>query len=335
MKTDSLFYRIFQTAPGIVLELAGASPSDSAGYEFRSVELKQTAFRIDGVLIPQTNEDKPVYFVEVQFQRDDQLYHRFFAELFLYLAQNPNTADWRGVLIYPNRQIRPQHTPLHQLLVESEKVQEIYLNELGNINNLPLGISLLKLIIEPEKTTVEQARILLQRPLSNPEISPSEVLDLVGTILLYKLNLSREEITTMLELHELKETRFYQDVSEEIYRQHLEKMLNDRFGIPKNVDVVQERLQTINRLLKLKGDQLFNLTTALARESSQRSLMETLRVRFQEIPVSIVAKIEQTTNATQEAWIWLALTVESIADFAEAIGIENDSFNLLNPSNPT
>ena len=92
MKTDSLFYRIFQTAPGIVLELAGASPSDAVGYEFRSVELKQTAFRIDGVLIPtQDNQNQPTYFVEVQFQRDDRLYHRFFAELFLYLAQNPST----------------------------------------------------------------------------------------------------------------------------------------------------------------------------------------------------------------------------------------------------
>ena len=219
--------------------------------------------------------------------------------------------------------------------MESDKVQEIYLTELGDIKNLPLGISLLKLIIEPEQTTVEQAKTLLQRPLSNLEISPSEVLDLVGTILLYKLNLSWEEITTMLELNELKETRFYQDVSEEIYRQHLEKMLNDRFGIPKNTDLVQERLQTINRLLKFKGDQLFDLTTALARESSQRSLVETLKVRFKEIPAPVTAKIEQATNATQEGWIWLALKVESIADFAEAIGIEKDSLNLFNPSNPT
>ncbi len=97
MKTDSLFYRIFQTAPGILLELAGASPTDATGYKFRSVELKQTAFRIDGVLVPtQDVEHQPVYFVEVQFQPDAYLYHRFFAELFLYLAQNPNTADWRG-----------------------------------------------------------------------------------------------------------------------------------------------------------------------------------------------------------------------------------------------
>lgn len=87
MKTDSIFYRLFQTAPGILLQLAEASTTQAENYEFRSVELKQTAFRIDGVLLPiGASADRPVYFAEVQFQKDQQLYHRFFAEMFLYLA---------------------------------------------------------------------------------------------------------------------------------------------------------------------------------------------------------------------------------------------------------
>jgi predicted transposase/invertase (TIGR01784 family) len=339
MKTDSLFYRIFQTAPSILLELAGASPTEATGYEFRSVELKQTAFRIDGVLIPPQNENKPVYFVEVQFQRDDQLYHRFFAELFLYLAQNPNTADWRGVLVYPNCQIQPQQTPLHQILMESDKVQQIYLSELGAINSLPMGLSLLKLIVEPEQTAVEQARILLKRSVLDFELSKSEILDLVGTILLYKLNLNREEISTMLELYELEETRFYQEVSADVlkkdHQRYLERLLNNRLGTPTSTDTLQQRLQVIQNLLILKGDQFFDLTTALARENSKLCLVEILTVRFQNIPESVMAKVEKVENSTKENWIWLALTAESIAAFAEAIGIENNSLNLLKPTNPT
>lgn len=329
MKTDSLFYRIFQTAPGILLELAGGSPADAKGYEFRSVELKQTAFRIDGVLIPtQDVANQPVYFVEVQFQPDAQLYHRFFAELFLYLAQNSKTADWRGVLIYPNRQVSPKQTPLYQQLIDSSKVQEIYLNELENVD-LSLGVSLVKLIVEPKQTTINQAKALIQRSDQGAtvELSQSEILDLVETILVYKFNLSRKEIITMFELHELEQTRFYQEVSVEVlqkdHQQHLEQLLNDRFGSPISASETQERLQAIQALLQLEGNQFFHLTTALARESSQRSLLETLKARFQQIPAPVMAQIEQATNTTLEAWIWLALTVESIDAFAEAIAEVN------------
>ncbi|MGA0198285.1 MAG: hypothetical protein ACO3NK_04020 [Prochlorotrichaceae cyanobacterium] len=98
-------------------------------------------------------------------------------------------------------------------------------------------------------------------------------------------------------------------------------------------NAIQERLQVVQILLQLEGTLFFQLTRALARESSQRSLMETLKVRFQEIPAPIMAKIEQATNATQEGWIWLALKVDSIAEFAVAIGLENDVLDRENPAN--
>jgi predicted transposase YdaD len=48
LKTDSLFYRLFKEFPGIFFELIGASPETAVNYQFTSVEVKQTAFRIDG-----------------------------------------------------------------------------------------------------------------------------------------------------------------------------------------------------------------------------------------------------------------------------------------------
>lgn len=326
MKTDSLFYRIFQTAPGILLELAGEAPAEVTRYEFRSVELKQTAFRIDGVLIPTENlEHQPVYFVEVQFQPDPYLYHRFFAELFLYLAQNPNTADWRGVLIYPDRQTRPKQTPLYQWLLESSQVQEIYLTELEPKDSLSLGVSLVQLIVEPEPTSINQAKTLIQRSNQGTGcgLSQAEILDLVETILIYKFNSSREEIANMIQLYELEETRFYQEVSAESiqkdHQQQLERLLIKRFGSLTEPPAIQERQQSIKMLLQLERDRFFDLTTALSRESSKLCLVETLTARFQVIPEAVMGKIEQTTNATQEAWILLALTAESIEAFAQAI----------------
>jgi predicted transposase YdaD len=49
---------------------------------------------------PATATPKTIFFTEVQFQ-DELLYHRFFAELFLYLYRNPEVYDdWYGVLVF-------------------------------------------------------------------------------------------------------------------------------------------------------------------------------------------------------------------------------------------
>jgi len=326
MKTDSLFYRIFQTAPGILLELAGASPTEATCYEFRSVELKQTAFRIDGVLIPtQDLEHQPVYFVEVQFQPDPYLYHRFFAELFLYLSQNPHTADWRGILIYPDRQTRPKQTPLYQWLLEGNQVQEIYLTELEPKDSLSLGVSLVQLIVEPEPSSINQAKTLIQRCDQGSVfgLSKQEILDLVETILVYKFNLSREEIMTMFALSELKQTRFYQEVSAETQRSLLEQCLDDRFTPAVEADAMTQRSQILDRLSQLDSDHFGKLVIALARENSKRALLEILAARFNQIPESMSLTIEAAQSEAQESWIWLALMVESIEAFAQAITRED------------
>ena len=71
MKTDSIFYQLFQTAPSIFFELIGQPMTVGNGYSFQSVEIKQTAFRIDGVFLPASDAlSQTVYFVEVQFQKE-------------------------------------------------------------------------------------------------------------------------------------------------------------------------------------------------------------------------------------------------------------------------
>ncbi len=76
MKTDTLFYRLFLRQPKLALELLGLDyPNDS--YQFSSEEIKQTAFRIDGLFKPVTdNPNQPLIFVEVQYQADNDFYGR-------------------------------------------------------------------------------------------------------------------------------------------------------------------------------------------------------------------------------------------------------------------
>ena len=67
MKTDTLFYRMFQRRPALALELLGLQYSNDS-YRFSSEEIKQTAFRIDGLFTPITdNLEQPVIFAEVQY----------------------------------------------------------------------------------------------------------------------------------------------------------------------------------------------------------------------------------------------------------------------------
>ena len=75
MKTDSLFYRLFQEQPGLVFELAGWPLPAGAVYTLRAEEVKQTSFRLDGVLVPPPQPPGlPVVFVDAQFQGDPDFF---------------------------------------------------------------------------------------------------------------------------------------------------------------------------------------------------------------------------------------------------------------------
>lgn len=213
MKTDTLFYSLFQTFPSIFFELINQSPSQAATYEFTSREVKQLAFRLDGLFLPAIDEpDLPFYLLEVQFQPDENLYYRLFAELFLYLRQYKPPHPWRVVVIYPTRSIeREQTLQFRELLT---RVQRLYLDELGVAAEGSLGVSVVKLVIESEQTAPALAKRLIeqaQQQLSD-EATRRDFIKLIETIIVYKLpQKSREEIEAMFSLSELKQTKVYQE----------------------------------------------------------------------------------------------------------------------------
>ncbi|MBD2246761.1 Rpn family recombination-promoting nuclease/putative transposase [Nostoc sp. FACHB-888] len=214
MKTDSIFYRIFQSLPSTFFELINQPPSLTSAYQFSSVEVKQLAFRIDGVFLPNTPE-LPIYFAEVQFQPDKKIYSRLFAEIFNYLDKTELTNNWQGVVIFPNRSVETGDTERYTELLNSQRVTRVYLNELSSIPTSSIGIETVKLIIEPELTATTKAIEIVNS--ARKEIlnatQQREIIQLIETILIYKLpRLSREEMGKMFGLSELKQTKFYQEV---------------------------------------------------------------------------------------------------------------------------
>lgn len=218
MKTDSIFYRLFQEFPRIFFELIGHLPTEANTYNFSSVEIKQTAFRIDSVFLPSQGVDNHTYFVEVQFQTDAEFYSRFFAEIFLYLRQNKPKNDWRAVVLYPNQSVDTGDIQHYCEFFTSQRVSRVYLNELNEAADHSIGIGTVKLVILPEARAVVQARNLIIRVRQEiaDELQQRELLQLIETILFYKLpNMSREEIQAMFGLSDLKQTRVYQEAKQE------------------------------------------------------------------------------------------------------------------------
>jgi predicted transposase/invertase (TIGR01784 family) len=217
VKTDTLFYQLFQAFPSIFFEPIGRSSADARSYQFSSIELKQVAFRIDGLFLPPDDApNQPIYFVEVQFQKAG-FYHRFFAEIFLYLHQYQPINDWLAVVVYAKRSLEQSQPKQYRSLLASEQVQRVYLDELGDSVDKLLGVGIVQLIVESKAKAKNRARHLVQKVRQDEgEVRKQEIVELIETIVMYKFPyLSRQEMEDMLGLSDLKRTKVYQEAKQE------------------------------------------------------------------------------------------------------------------------
>lgn len=180
--------------------------------------VKEPKFEIDGVFLPPEDHPVVVYYAEVQFQRDDRLYERIVSESSNHFYRNRDQfTDWQAVVIYPSRSMEQKNVYPYRALLNSDQFHRIYLNELGDIRELPLGLALMRLTIETSKKAPEAARYLLAR--SNNEIRDPQanraIMEMLTTIMVYKFSkLSRSEVEEMLGTS-LEKTRVYQEAKAE------------------------------------------------------------------------------------------------------------------------
>ncbi len=218
MRRDSIFYKLFQQSPSLLFELLINPPKNAGEYKFDSVAVKEPKFEIDGVFLPPENAGAGVvYFCEVQFQKDERLYERLFAESSLYYYRNRDRfSDWQAVIIYPTRSIEQSEINPHRSFLNGGQVHRVYLDELGDIHSLPLWVALMVLTTVEETQAPEQARYLLARTREElPSPGSRVIIEMIMTIMVYKFEqLSRKEIESMLGIT-IKETRVYQEIKEE------------------------------------------------------------------------------------------------------------------------
>jgi predicted transposase/invertase (TIGR01784 family) len=209
MRRDSIFYQLFRQLPTLLFELIPHPPDNAERYTFDSVEVKETAFRIDGVFIP-PDASEIIYFCEVQFQLDKLLYERMLSEISIYTYRHRSSfSDWRAVVIYPSRSLEQLNKSVVREMLASGRIIPIYLDELETGEDLSTGLNLMLLtILEGDEAKVEARRMIQQsRPLDDGRV----IIDLISTIMVYKFNnLTRDEVNEMLGI-ELEQTRVYQD----------------------------------------------------------------------------------------------------------------------------
>jgi predicted transposase YdaD len=114
------------------------------------------------------------------------LYERLFGESFLYFYRNRDLfADWEAVVIYPSRSTEQTDKYSYRALLNSNQVHLVYLDELGDIAQLPLGVALMVLTTIDEDAAPAAARRLLERTeqeTTTPEVARG-IIDLIGTIM--------------------------------------------------------------------------------------------------------------------------------------------------------
>lgn len=206
MRSDNLFYKLFQLAPNLAFELLGL-PVPTVPYQFQSVELKEFGFRLDGLLLPETSDENlPLIVIEAQMQPDARFYYRLQGELATYLLQYQPRHSWQVLVLYPNRRTEREIPNMAEYLTYW-RVRRIYLDELPAQQSI--GMELLRLIVAPEEDAVTIGRAIITQ-------AQEPWLEWVVEALVRKFpGQESRRIMEMLGLAPLQQTRFYQEVFQE------------------------------------------------------------------------------------------------------------------------
>jgi predicted transposase/invertase (TIGR01784 family) len=270
MKRDTLFFRIFKEFPDLLFDLTGNPPENASEYRFNSVAVKEPNFTIDGVFEPPVLDGTgKLYLAEVQMQLDEVLCERTFAELFaLFYRSRKLYSDWQCVMIYLSRSTEQKITYPYRALLESDQVQIIYLDELGNIRDLPLTTSLAVLPTVPPKKAPAEARDIIARAKEQPE-QYKVIVDLVTRVMSYMfIDQSPQEIDKMLDI-QFEETRVYKDTFAKGNLSMVLKLLGQNCG--------QLSMELVREVTALPLDQLEALGVALLKFKKVKDLEKWLK----------------------------------------------------------
>lgn len=262
MTTDPIFYRLFETSPETFFLLLGMSALEAADmakhYQYQAIEFKETSHRSDGIFLP-NRTDLPIYFLEVQFYPLPSVYADILAKAYTFLKQNDPAQPFCAVVLFGNRALEPRGLAPYRPLLDADVLRPFFLDELPDSANAPLGLSILSLILQPETKAPVRARELIVRARNEiaDEATRSKLVELIETIIIYKLpRLTREEIQAMLQVHDIRETRIYQEAKEEGVAEEKMRlvtvMLQRNMPVSEIAEILGMNVEQVQRISKNK-----------------------------------------------------------------------------------
>lgn len=187
------------------------------------------------------------------------------------------------------------------------RVRRIYLDELGEAAQSSLGVGVVKLVIEPEKTAGELARRLIEQARQQliDEATKHDLIDLIETIIVYKLpQKSREEIEAMLGLSELKQSKVYQEAKQEGEQRGEQKAKLDailrmlQLGL--SLEVIAQSLDLLPEVVQQAAQSFHkqNVAAFIQLLNSQRSLFSSQDLAdLEQLVAPLPDDIEQLSQA--------------------------------------
>jgi predicted transposase/invertase (TIGR01784 family) len=218
MKRDSLFFELFRDLPRGFFEAIGRPDIDPRDYELKAIELKESAVRLDGVFLPRTREAGPAFIWEAQWYASDKVYANLMSKVGRFLEHGDPWQMWIAVVIYPSRGLEQKNLEPYECLLNSRQLLRVFLDELPPVPKDHLELSVLHLIGAKPDEALREARDLVPRVKASrrPAEFRRRVVQFIQTVILYQFpKMSREEIETMLQVTDVRETRVFQEALEE------------------------------------------------------------------------------------------------------------------------
>ena len=120
---------------------------------------------------------------------------RMVSEISIYVYRNrERLSDWQAVAIYPSRSSEQSNTVTVRELLASGRIVRVYLDELGEIEQLLIGVGLMVLTTLEGDAAKTEARSAIERSGGD-----RDTIEIVTKIVVYKFNsLSRDEVNMLL-----------------------------------------------------------------------------------------------------------------------------------------
>ncbi len=249
MKTDIFFHNLFEEQPELALRLAGLPTSGQTHYHFTSIELKEKAHRIDGVLVPD-DPALPVVIIEVQFHRDEQMYDRIVSETALYKLQTPSVHTVQMLLFLRSREIDTD-AGVWQDLIAGGTLRVIYLDEQTAAMNadteVEAALLLMRLTVTPSNITLDNA-IAQQLRTVIEEMTDTKQQRLFQDLFV-SLYLSKYKQLTLEEIRAMMDTRkIFDDIHESVAVQQYAQQYGNQ---QRNEGKLEGKLEGVANLLRL------------------------------------------------------------------------------------